>query len=70
MLHAVSVRWLLGCFPELPNDKNQLSTSYALSRHDCFNAVVAKLGENYPPGIICDSSDGNAEPKPHDCFVL
>ena len=68
MLHAVSIRWLLGCFPELPNEKNQLSTRYALSRHDSFHAVVAKLGVNYPPGIICDSSESNAEPKPHDCF--
>jgi len=26
-------------------------------------AVVPKLGANYPPGVICDSSMGNAVPK-------
>jgi len=26
-------------------------------------AVVPKLGTNYPPGVICDSSMGNAVPK-------
>ena len=29
-----------------------------------------KLGVNYPPGVICDSSGGNAEPKPQCCSVL
>ena len=32
--------------------------------------VVPKLGVNYPPGVICGSSGGNAEPKPHCCSVL
>jgi len=39
VLHGVSC--LLGCLPELSNDKNQLSTtSYALTRHDCFNVLT------------------------------
>jgi len=33
------VNWLLGRLPELSKDKNQLS-SYALSRHDCFNVLT------------------------------
>jgi len=38
VLHAVSC--LLGCLSQLSNDKNQPSTSYALSRHDCFNVLT------------------------------
>jgi len=39
VLHDVSC--LLGCLPELSYDKSQLSTtSYALSRHDCFNVLT------------------------------
>jgi len=39
VLHGVSC--LLGCLPGLSNDKNQPSTtSYALSRHDCFNVLT------------------------------
>ena len=33
-------------------------------------SVVPKLGINYPPGVICDSLGGNAEPKPYCCSVL
>ena len=36
----------------------------------CTIAVVQKLGVNYPPGVIHDSSRANAEPKPHRCSVL
>jgi len=32
--------------------------------------VVPKLGVNYPPGVICDSSRGNAKSKSHCCSVL
>jgi len=32
--------------------------------------VVPKLGLNYPPGVICDSSGGNAEPKSRCYSVL
>jgi len=35
-----------------------------------IRSVVPKLGVNYPPGVKCDSSVGNAEPKPHCCSVL
>jgi len=39
VLHDVSC--LLGYLRELSNDKNQSSTtSYALSRHDCFNELT------------------------------
>jgi len=33
-------------------------------------AVVTKLGVNYPSGVICDSSWGNAEPKPQYLFCI
>ena len=33
-------------------------------------AVVPKLGVNYLPGVICDSSGGNSERKPQCCSVL
>jgi len=33
-------------------------------------AVVPKLGVNYPPGVICDSSGGNTEVKPQCYSVL
>jgi len=33
-------------------------------------AVVLKLGVNYHLGVICNSSRGNAEPKPQCCSVL
>jgi len=36
VFHACS----LGCLPELSNDNDQLSTSYALLRHDCFNVLT------------------------------
>ena len=32
--------------------------------------MVPNLGVNYPPGAICGSSGGNAEPKPQCCSVL
>ena len=32
-------------------------------------AVVPKLGVNYLPGIICDSSGGNAKLKSHCCSI-
>jgi len=32
--------------------------------------VVPKLGVNYPPGVICDSSGAQGEPKPQCCSVL
>jgi len=32
--------------------------------------VVLKLGENNPPGVICDSLEGNAEPKAYRWSVL
>jgi len=38
VLHAVNC--LLECLPELSNDNNQPSSSYALLRHDCFNALT------------------------------
>ena len=38
MLQAVSC--LPGCLPEQSNDDNQLSTSYVLLRHDCFNILA------------------------------
>jgi len=38
VLHDVSC--LLGCLPALSSDKNQPSTSHALSRHDCFNVLT------------------------------
>jgi len=38
MLYAVIC--LLGCLPELSNDNNQPSTSYALLPHDCFNVLT------------------------------
>jgi len=38
VFHAVSC--LLGCLPELSNDSNQPSTSYALMHHDCFNVLT------------------------------
>ena len=34
------------------------------------NAVVPKHGVNYPPGVICDSSGGNVEPKSQFCSIL
>jgi len=36
----------------------------------CSSAVIPKLGVNYPPGVICDSSECNAEPKPQFCSIL
>jgi len=36
----------------------------------CSIPVVPKLGVNYPPGVICDSLEGNAEPKPQCCSTL
>jgi len=38
VLQAVSC--LPGCLPEQSNDDNQLSTSYVLLRHDCFNILA------------------------------
>jgi len=38
VLHAVSC--LLRCLPELSNDNNQPSTSYALICHDCLNVLT------------------------------
>jgi len=38
VFHAVTC--LLGCLPELTNDNNGPSTSYALLRHDCFNPLT------------------------------
>jgi len=39
VLHDVS--WLLGCLPELLNAKIELrTTTYALSRCDCFNVLT------------------------------
>jgi len=29
-----------------------------------IKAEFPKLGVNYPSGVICNSSEGNAEPKP------
>jgi len=39
-------------------------------RTTASKTVVPKLGVNYPPGVICGSSGGNAEPKPQCCSVL
>jgi len=44
--------------------------SYLFQSFLTSNTVVPKLSANYPPGVICDSSGGNAEPKPHFCCIL
>jgi len=41
----------------------RLSLGLRLALGLWFRAVVLKLGENYPSGIICDSSRGNTEPN-------
>jgi len=57
VFHAVS--YLLPCLPELSNNTNQRSTSYALLRHDCFSALT-----NIKP--CCSHSDTRA----HMCLKL
>jgi len=41
VLHHFS--WLLGCLSELSDYKDQLNTSYPLSRHDGFNVLTQNL---------------------------
>jgi len=36
----------------------------------CVRAVVPNLWVNYPPGVICDSSVGNAKPRSQCLSVL
>jgi len=47
----------------------QNSPGTKLIAHPCLTPVVPKLGVNYLLGIICDSSEGNAEPKPQCCSI-
>ena len=56
-------RWLA------QNQSNVCSLGINHKQSWSFETVVPTLGVNYPPGVICDSLEGNAEPKPHCCYV-
>jgi len=53
---------LLGCLPELSNNNNQLNTSYALLRHDCFNLLtnIDLVGFIPTRGHTCDYNSSSS----------
>jgi len=68
---ALRWKWLSQIRPQVKIIAHRCISGW-LWRHCCSTVrpVFPKLGANYPLGVMCNSSRGNAEPTPQCCSLL